>query len=205
MTSRRACREVQLGVAAQWWFEHWMRMYSLPASLKDRISFDSGSFVAWLPTAVPREEAEHFETGGVYHWQPGGCWPRDVLSEFVAEQLRKRDDLVWLFEDPIALPGDAWLAEAQIPNAVKSAERVYYVISRDASAEIVAQTVDIVLGSQPTVGVCAGLDLSTVVERLSTAQLANSIVHIEALTVGAYDGEGFIAWSQASSHMLYPL
>jgi hypothetical protein len=105
---------------------------------------------------------------------------------------------VWLFEDPVALPGDTWLAQSRIPNVVTSTERVYYVISSETSAEVLGQTVDIVIGSQPTVGVCVALDRRRLAERLSSTELANLSRHIEALTVGAYDGEGFIAWCHTS-------
>jgi hypothetical protein len=192
---RSACRAVELGLAAQWWFEHWMRMYTLPAMLLGRVHFDSGTFVTWLPTDVPDEEAQHFETGGKYRWEPGGCWPRNALSEFVAEQLTRRHDLTWLFEDPVSRPGDAWFAEARIQNAITSQERIYYLISRDASSDMIAKTIDIILGSQPTVGVCVSLEPGSLVNGLRASQLASLSREIIALTVGAYDGEGFIAWS----------
>lgn len=171
-------------------------MYTLPALLLDRVDFDAGTCITWVPAHLPKEEAQHFEAGGKYRWEPGGCWPRDVLAEFISEQLTRGEDLIWLFEDPVSLPGDPWLGEARIPNAITSQERVYYLLSRHSSPEMITKTIDVLLASQPTVGTCVSLDHGSVVNGISSAELATLSREITALTVGAYDGEGFIAWSR---------
>ena len=192
------CREVRLGVAAQWWFERWMRINILPSLVLERLEFEDGVFATWLPQDTPDEEAQTFETGGKFHWSQDGCWPHNHMVDVIKEQLQKKSECVWVFEDPLAHPSDPWLLRTEIKNISRSTDRVYYVLDNHASEDSISKTARGCLGAQPPMlGVCS-VGVAPILGREMTVEALRRLAQrIDALVIGAYDGEGFVAWRRS--------
>lgn len=188
------CREIHLGVAAQWWFEQWTEAKLLPSLALERLDFADGVFSTWLPEGTPEEEAQTFESGGKFHWRPEGCWPPGCLSEMISGSLGSRSDSVWIFEDPFSHPTDPWLAHTDFTNICCSTEHVYFVLNTGASRNLIEKTAwACVAALPPMIGVYA-VGSEPIETRITEGTLRRLAHGVEALVIGAYDGEGFLAW-----------
>lgn len=189
------CRKIDLGVAAQWWFEHWMDAKLLPSLVLERLRFADGVFSTWLPEDMPEAEAQTFESGGKFHWTPDGCWPPRCLSEVISESLGIRPDCVWIFEDPLSHPSDPWLAHTSIENICCSTEHVYLVLNSGAPRDLIQKTADACIAALPPMIGVYSVGVGPLVETRITEETLHGLAEtVDALVAGAYDGEGFIAW-----------
>ena len=171
------CREVILGVAARWWFESWMQDYHLPSLVSQYVDFERGTFSTSVPSDVPDEAAQCFETGLWSQSRLYDCSIRKIITDSVWKDLRDSRECLRVFEES------------------PSATRIYYVLSNSMPAPITARILyDCLAQLPPMIGVFTTVRAGDIGRHMTTDTLAAMARGVQALMIGAYDGEGFVTW-----------
>jgi hypothetical protein len=189
------CREVVLGITAQWYFESWMREYRLPSLILPYVDWERGTLSTWVPSDVPDDAAELFEVGFLRDSTVYDCSPRQVLIDAVIDDLHRAERCIWIFEEPLGSPGDPVFVTHAADYIIPSATHVYYVLTPDMPASLIADQVSNAVSQlPPMIGVRSAFAAEQIQRPLTDEILAAVAAGVQSLMIGAYDGEGFVTW-----------
>jgi hypothetical protein len=195
---------------------------SFAKALIGTLPLEGGSVTTWLPEEVSTDDAEKFTFGGKfpvdesktqYHTDDTG---RRISVERVPDALpwakrmvrahfESTISAVCIIEEPIAEASDAHWQNNPPKNLIPTfvGEEVYYVVFPSDTAEILKRGLRHAGGAWP--GVLAALSYIDQDDPISDdrsidpRQWRGLAERTVSLVVGAYDGEGYLIWSQEAS------
>lgn len=175
------------GAALDYLLERLWLARELEEPLRDQLS--AGSWESWAiaPDAAPAERSERFAAGwGVR----SAALPTATILEAMANLGAAA---VWLVPDPLARPGDPFLATCHLPYLTSDAA-VYHACRSPSAHEILATW----QAAGSAVG-CIGV-VTTLAEQdpLASADLREAARDARLVVAEAYDGEGFLCCSRVS-------
>lgn len=174
-----------------------------------------GCVVTYLPADVSLERAQEFTVGGKLPAPDRSAWvplpdggvavpiasTMDRLPGVVHEYLQAGSNRIWLFEDFNASPGDPVMQGLRC-RYVSFENEVYYPLDHSSDEAAIREAANRAFSFVSFVGVGATLPPADA-ERLSRIgelqkdDIQRVVSGLDLLTVGAYDGEGFLLWRKA--------
>jgi hypothetical protein len=184
------------------------RGHSFAAFLLQATHLATGSVFTYLPPDVDREGLRSFEVGGLLRSksQSASAGPptpltsrgQDCLIALITDDLKPPGRLC-LFEDALARPGDPSVQRLIGDLCFHEGEVYHYVLSGNSEREHVLTTIRRAESLPVFVGaVCAvpdGLQFPPEKRILTSATLHVLASHVTRIVVGAYDGEGYLLWT----------
>jgi hypothetical protein len=174
-----------------------------------------GSAVTFMPTGVSLERAHEFTTGGKLATPDPSAWvplpgggvavptpsTLNILPEKVHKYLQAGTNRVWVFEDFNASPSDPAMKKIS-SRYVALGNEVYYPLDHNSNEEAIREAADQAYSFVSFVGVGARLSPSDAerlsrVKEIEESDLQRLVSGVDLLTVGAYDGEGFLLWRRS--------
>jgi hypothetical protein len=161
----------------------------------DHVPLGEGSVSTVLPEATSRDALLNFGAGGVTKRRD----TEPVIVRAISEYLHA-PGRVALFEDKLALCGDASLRRSSRSDFATCDSEVYYFLAGpDTTSESIKKAVRFAT-SYRFVGVLAPLPIAMIGLRkgaeISLSNLEEIAQKADYLLVGAYDGEGDLVWAR---------
>ena len=186
--------------------------HALSSAVLSGCDLELGSVVTYLPAGISSERAHEFTAGGKLPAPDRSTWTAlpdggvavpipstmDRLPRVVHEYLQAGPNRIWLFEDFNASPSDPVMKELRC-RFVSFGNEVYYPLDRSSDEESIREAARRAFSFVSFVGVGAKLSPAdserlTRVTELEKADLDRVVPGLDLLSVGAYDGEGFLLW-----------
>jgi hypothetical protein len=126
----------------------------------------------------------------------------DHIALLICELLQASDS-VCLIENFVASPGDDWLQRAKSCVVTYNDDVLHAVFSANHAQDRIADTIREARGIPILVGAVGRLNAETAEsvqkQKAITTRTLDSIAEsVRLIFVGAYDGEGFVLWTQES-------
>jgi hypothetical protein len=175
-------------------------------------SLTEGKVFAYAPENTPSELLYRFETGGIYPFDrsllqntpaliPVQNDARPVVINDILQYLRENKQHCCLFEEANAIPSDPWVKQSQM-KYVHLNEEMYYFFNEDAQPEEFEDAFKTSEGYYFLCALCSlpidNQDGFSPFNSLDSEQLKNFASNVASFFVRAYDGEGYLQWSNGS-------
>jgi hypothetical protein len=178
-----------------------------------KINFNKGIFFTFLPLNVTEKEALKFDIGGklvgsnkkieidsdLFMIEKPNC--NLNLADEIRDHLQQKTENICVIENYLAKPDDPWLNRAT-SNLFFFEEEVYHLLlSNDADKDIILNTISESSSIPIFIGFMTSID-PNIQKYIGCKQyIKEEILTImadraEKIFVGAYDGEGYLIWSQ---------
>jgi hypothetical protein len=168
-----------------------------------------GKVFAYVPENTPSELLYRFETGGIYPFDrsllqnipaliPVQNDARPVVINDILKYLSVNKEHCCLFEEPVGAPSHPWVENSNM-KYVHLNEEMYYFFNKDAKSE---EFENAFRTSEGYYFLCALSSLPidnqggfSPFNSLNSAQLKKFASNVVSFFVRAYDGEGYLQWS----------
>jgi hypothetical protein len=172
-----------------------------------------GRVFAYVPENTPSELLFRFETGGIYPFDrsllqkkpalvPVQNDARPVVINDILKYLSENIQHCCLFEEPVGKPSDPWVIRSGI-KYVHLDNEMYYFFGGDVDSEEFEKAFTT---SEGYYFLCAlssvpvdNQDGFSPFNAVSSNQLKNVAANVVSFFVRAYDGEGYLQWSDFHS------
>lgn len=188
---------------------------TLSSTILSTCDLELGSVVTYMPAGVSLEQAHEFTTGGKLPTSDPSSWVSlpeggvvvpipsimDLLPGEVHEYLQAGTNRVWVFEDFNASPSDPVMKKVR-SRYVALGNEVYYPLDRNSDEQAIREAADQAYSFVSFIGVGARLspldaERFSRVKEIEESDLQRLVSGLDLLTVGAYDGEGFLLWRRS--------
>jgi hypothetical protein len=193
-------RDYELGQEALSWMRNaFAQGKRLSSALSAREDLDRNSPVTYLPEGMQDETLHQFEFGKRLPWRTIAEHLVSYCTQFLETDARA----VMLAEHAMARQNDPWVARS--PDSLLFCDdEVYYYAAHESSRIHVEACCNAIFSAYPP----AIAVLSRIPERMTLPVDGESIsedlisriaTSANVIFIGAYDGEGYIRWTSASS------
>lgn len=209
----KACMELSLDKESLYYIKEKLRVgHALSNAILSICHLELGSVVTFMPAGVSLEQAHEFTTGGKVPAPDPSTWvslpeggvavpipsTMDLIPRKVHEYLRADPNRIWVFEDFNASPSDPAMKGIR-SRYVSFRNEVYYPLDGNSDEEAIREAADLAFSFVSFIGVGATLSPQDVerlsrVNELEERDLQLLVSGMDLLSVGAYDGEGFLLW-----------
>jgi hypothetical protein len=198
---------------------------TLAKLLLRRGDLDGGKVSTFLPPGVDEAAARKFDSGGLllpptgethrHYTTPDGTRSvmmpvsntRPQLGVIIQEFLKQGEGHLCLFESAVASPTDGFLSSPKLQElrVLTSEDDVYFLLTRDdLDPEKIDRTIRHAT-SHLVIGVLAHLskedNFLPVAQKITDDDLKLLAERTQKIIVGAYDGEGYLIWSQTDAQL----
>jgi hypothetical protein len=158
------------------------------------LPLDSGRLFTFAPHGIAPEQLSRLREGVL-----GGVDAYARVAAFVVAYLTQPAPRYFVVEDVLVESGDPWL-DAAAARYVRCGQEVYHFVAGGrASDEAVLQTIDNAKGYVTNAILTGGRSVPALHARAEVTQdqLRELAAATDAILVEAYDGEGFVLWTNA--------
>jgi hypothetical protein len=191
--------------------------HTLSSTVLSTCDLEPGSVTTFMPDGISLQQAREFTTGGKLPPADPLTWVslpeggiavpipsvRDLLPRKVHEYLQAGRDRIWLFEDFNASPSDPVMKQVRC-RYVSLGNEVYYPLDHNSDEEAIREAANHAYSFVSFIGAGArlspaGAERFSRVNEIEEGDLQRLVSGLDLLTVGAYDGEGFLLWRRSGT------
>lgn len=189
--------------------------HTLSSTILSTCDLELGSVVTFMSAGVSLKQAHEFTTGGKLPPSDPSTWvslpeggfavpipsAMDLLPRKVHEYLQAYHNRIWVFEDFNASPSDPVMKQIN-SRYVALGNEVYYPLDRNSTEEAIREAADQAYSFVSFIGAGASLSPSDAerfshVKEIEESDLQRLVSGLDLLSIGAYDGEGFLLWRRS--------
>jgi hypothetical protein len=190
---------------------------TLAREILAKTDLSGGDLTTLLPANVDKEKIYDFRSGGKIPMADESQWVRrpgmlaipltdiSIYPAAVVAQFLKEDPYHFcICEDSLAEPTDLWITKSTLRIYTFNKEVYAILLPTDNRRSKILETIRSGRTSQLFIAAMTSMSQNDLILQdsrgmFSQVQLSYFAHHIQALVIGAYDGEGYLIWKRRSS------